>query len=134
MEGGMTQGKSISVRFSHQDVKEIELTAALAGYTNLSAFIRDKTLGRGRFEVPGQSDVSTWSSAQEVAARLAELDGNLKASHVMLTMLLTLARKRATTGEVAELVGACQVASNFTDVMYLVAPDLMEQVERLQLR
>ncbi len=120
----MSSGKSIPVWYSEEDRRRVEEAAALAGYKHLSKYIRDKTLDRGSHRELGRDSMEAWADRQELASRLAEMERSQKSAHALLAMLLFLARKKATTGEVNELVLACEKAGVPADVLSDSLPEL----------
>lgn len=122
----MSTGKSIPIWFSEEDRRRVEEAAALAGYKHLSKYIREKALDRGDSRFSGRDPVEAWAERQELAGRLEEIERNQKASHALLAMLLFLMRKKATTGEVNELILACEKAGVPADLL----PELTASLSR----
>ena len=119
----MSDGKSLSVWYTEDERRRIEEAAALAGYKHVSKYIRDKSLERR-----GQRDsVETWAEQQEFASRLAEIERNQKGMHAILAMLLFLVRKRATTGEINELILTCEKANMPKDALSICLPELLNR-------
>jgi hypothetical protein len=87
---------------------------------------------RTRYEGNVQSDAKNWSDGQEISGRLAQLENSLRTSHALLAMVLALTRKKATAGEVTDLVVACRSSAIPSDVLAAIAPQLAEELSRLQ--
>lgn len=62
--------------------------------------------------------------------RLAEIEQNQKAAHVLLSMLLALVRNKATAGEINALVLACENSNIPTDMLDAMSPDLAALLRR----
>jgi hypothetical protein len=120
----MRDGKAIPVWFSDQDKNRIEEAAALAGYQHLSKYIRDKALGRADFLPTADDSVRAWAEQQELADQLSKLQAGQAQSLALLSMLLFLVRKKATTGDLSELVAAATRAMAATDMLAAPKPDL----------
>jgi hypothetical protein len=126
----MSNGKAIPVWYSEEDRRRVEEAAVLAGYKHLSKYIRDKSLNRGSYRESGHDSMQAWADRQELVGRLAEIERSQKGAHALLAMLLFLARKKATTGEVSELVLACEKADVPTDVLASSLPELAALLTR----
>ncbi|MGA3705799.1 hypothetical protein ACI2TH_20955 [Ralstonia nicotianae] len=75
--------------------------------------------------------MEAWAERQELFGRLAEIERNQKATHALLAMLLSLVRNKATTGEVNELVLACENSCTPMDILDATSPDLAASLHRL---
>ncbi|RQP38377.1 conjugal transfer protein TraA [Burkholderia ubonensis] len=127
----MSTGKSIPVWFTDEDRHRVEEAAALGGYKHLSKYLRDKALGRCGHSETSRDSMEAWTERQELIGRLAEIERNQKATHALLSMLLSLVRNKATTGEVNALVLACENSSMPTDILDATSPDLAASLRRL---
>jgi hypothetical protein len=105
-------GRAIPAWYAEDDRSRIEEAAVLAGYKHLSAYIRVER--------------------QDLLDRLAELERSQKATHAMLAMLLVLIRKKATKGEVNELVAAGEYAEMPGDLLATAVPELAKLMRRFQ--
>jgi hypothetical protein len=126
----MNDGKSISVWYTEDERRSLEQAAALAGYRHLSKYIRDKSLDSSGHRKAARDSVEVWAERQELGGRLAEIERDQKAVLALLAMLLFFVRKKATTGEVNELVLACETASAPAEVLAGVLPELAALLER----
>ena len=127
----MTTGKCIPVWFTDDDRSRVEEAAALAGYKHLSKYIRDKALGRDGRYAAERDNVHAWADQQELTCRLAEIERSQETAHALLAMLLFLIRKKATTGEVNDLVLACEQAGMPAELLATAFPDLASHIARL---
>lgn len=120
----MSGGKSIPVWYSAEDRRRVEEAAALAGYRHLSKYIRDKTLDRRSDHPPIRDSMDAWDR-QEMAARLAEIERGQARTHALLAMMFFLLRKKATHGDINELILACENSSVLaTDVLDASSPEI----------
>lgn len=78
-----------------------------------------------------RDSMDAWAERQELIGRLAEIERNQKATHTLLAMLLSLVRNKATTGEVNELVLACENSCMPMDILDATSPDLAASLRRL---
>ncbi|QCU27873.1 conjugal transfer protein TraA [Burkholderia pseudomallei] len=127
----MSTGKSIPVWFTDEDRSRVEEAAALGGYKHLSTYLRDKALGRDGHSGTCRDSMEAWAERQELIGRVVEFERNQKATHTLLAMLLSLVRNKATTGEVNELVLACENSYLPMDILYATSPDLAASPRRL---
>jgi hypothetical protein len=126
----MNDGKSISVWYTEDERRSLEQAAALAGYRHLSKYIRDQSLNGGRHRTTADDSVGVWAEQQELDGRLAEIERDQKAAHALLAMMLFLVRKKATTGDINELVLACEKASAPDEVLAGSLPELTALLDR----
>ncbi|SAL05374.1 hypothetical protein AWB81_07135 [Caballeronia arationis] len=126
----MNDGKSISVWYTEDERRSLEQAAALAGYRHLSKYIRDKSLNAGRHRTTADDSVEAWAERQELTGRLAEIERDQKAAHALLAMLLFLVRRKATTGEINELVLACEHAGAPAEVLAGSLPEFAALLDR----
>lgn len=126
----MSSGKSIPVWYSEEDRRRVEEAAALAGYKHLSKYIRDKSLDRGSHRESSRDSMEAWADRQELAGRLTEIERSQKGAYALLAMLLFLVRKKATTGELNELVLACEKVGVPADVLAASLPELAALLTR----
>ncbi|MGO4395892.1 hypothetical protein AB4Z46_31510 [Variovorax sp. M-6] len=104
----------------------------MAGYQHLSKYIRDRVMGRhevGSVRYDSRAD-GDWTDRAELSRQLADMKRSLQDAHAVLAMLLVLTRRRATTGELNELVLACQGAHGPTDVLETMLPELAKALTR----
>ena len=101
----MSETKPIPIRFSKDERQRLEEAAVLAGYKHVSAYIRDRALGKDR------DDVEAWAARQEMSARLAALDHGQKSMQAALALILFLVKRKASTGDVSELQASIAHAS-----------------------
>ncbi|WP_089339496.1 plasmid mobilization protein [Burkholderia singularis] len=127
----MSTTKPIPIRYSDDERQRLEEAAALAGYKHLSKYIRDKSLGRGGHTETSRDSVEAWAERQELIGRLAEIERTQKGTHALLSMLLFLVRKKATSGEFNDLVLACENANMPTDILEAGSPDLAALLSRV---
>ncbi|PAJ87803.1 plasmid mobilization protein [Burkholderia ubonensis] len=127
----MNATKPVPIRYSDEERQRLEEAAALAGYKHLSKYIRDKSLGRGGHLEAGRDSMEAWAERQELIGRLAEIERNQKVTHALLSMLLTLVRSKATTGEINALVLACENSSLPTNILDATSPDLAVSLRHL---
>jgi hypothetical protein len=116
--------KPFNVRYSEDEMRRIGQAAALAGYEHVSAWVRDKSLDRIGVGERGSNSPDAWVNRQELMGRLVEIERSQRGAHVLLAMLLFLARKNSTTGEVDELLLACGKLGAPVDVLAAFLPDL----------
>ncbi|GAB5098065.1 hypothetical protein [Caballeronia sp. HLA56] len=131
----MSTGKSIPVWFSEEDRRRVEEAAALAGYKHLSKYIRDKAMSRDNQRDAARDSMETWAERQELNGRLEEIERSQVTSHTLLAALLFLMRKKATTGELNDLVLACKDAEIGTtmpaELLAASSPELASLIARL---
>ncbi|ATS24158.1 conjugal transfer protein TraA (plasmid) [Xanthomonas phaseoli pv. phaseoli] len=77
-----------------------------------------------------RDSMEAWADRQELVGRLAEIERSQKGAHALLAMLLFLVRKKATTGEVNELVLACEKSGVPADVLAASLPELAALLTR----
>ena len=65
----MSTVKVISVRYVADDYKKVEQVALLAGYSSLSTYIRERSLGRSRYD-DARKNAGGWANQQAMEARL----------------------------------------------------------------
>jgi hypothetical protein len=116
--------KPFNVRYSDDEMRRIEQATARAGYEHVSTWVRDKSLDRIGAGESGINSLDTWVDRQELMGRLLEIERSQKGTHVLLAMLLFLVRKKSTTGEVDELLLACENVGAPVDVLAAFLPDL----------
>ena len=123
----MSAGKSVSVWYLEDERNRIEQAAALAGYSHVSKYIRDRSLDRS----DPRAGVEEWVDRQEFAERLEALERGLQSMQTMMAMLLALARQRSTAGQVHELAAAMAGSRSAKEVIATMAPELASELERL---
>lgn len=126
----MSDGKSISVWYTEDERRRIEQAAVLAGYKHVSTYIRDKSLGKGSYRETVRDSIEGWAEKQELVARLTEIERSQKSAQALLTMLLFLIHKKATTKEVNELILAGEKAGVLTDMLSASMPELTKLLTR----
>ncbi|SAK93676.1 hypothetical protein AWB79_06987 [Caballeronia hypogeia] len=126
----MSDGKSISVWYTEDERSHLEEAAAAAGYQHLSKYIRDRSLDRGH-QIAAHDSVEMWAERQELAGRLAEIERSQKSAQALLAILVFLAHQKATTGELNELVLACEKAGVPADLLAGSLPDMAALLDRL---
>ncbi|WP_143044997.1 hypothetical protein [Variovorax sp. YR216] len=125
----MKSGETLSVWLSAEDRRRLEEACAIAGYQHLSRYVRDKALGKDGDAQRNRSD--EWQHRRDVDQRLTELERKQAGTNAMLAALLVLARRRATTGELSELVAATRRSDSSASVLSSLAPELADVVARL---
>jgi hypothetical protein len=120
----MNDGRSISVWYTEDERRRLEQAAAMAGYGHLSKYIRDKSLDGASHRKTAHDSVEAWAERQELTSRLAEIERDQKSAHALLAMLLFLVRRKATTGDINELVLACENAGAPAEVLAGSLPEL----------
>lgn len=128
----MRDGKTVSIRYSDDELNRLELAAAIAGYPKLSPFLRDKTLDKIGQQNSGRNDLDTWAERQELIGRLAELDRSQQAANAMLTTLVYLVHRKATNGEMQDLRAAVEHAGRSSSTLDKIAPELGKLIKQLQ--
>jgi hypothetical protein len=126
----MNTGKSIPVWFTEDDRRRVEEAAALAGYKHLSKYIRDKALGRDGQREADRHSMEAWAERQELIGRLAEIERGQQTAHALLAMLIFLMRKKATTGEINDLILACEKAGMPAELLAASSPELASLIAR----
>ncbi|SAL60189.1 conjugal transfer protein TraA [Caballeronia humi] len=126
----MNDGKSISVWYSEDERGRLEQAAALAGYRHLSKYIRDKSLDSSSHRKTARDSVQTWAEQEELGGRLAEIERAQKAAQALLAMLIFLVRKKATMGDINELVLVCENAGSPAEVLAGSLPELAAMLDR----
>lgn len=125
----MKSGETLSVWLSAEDRSRLEEACAIAGYQHLSRYVREKALGKAGDAQRHRSD--EWQHRREVDQRLTELERMQAKGNAMLAALLALARRRATTGELNELVAVTYRSESPASVLSSLAPELADVVARL---
>jgi hypothetical protein len=128
----MAQGRNVSVWYHPDELKMVEQAAVLAGYRKLSTYIRDRSLGRVRHDAGEAFQVDRWSDQQAAQVRLGEVEAAVKDVQALLAMQLSLLGKKASLGEIRDLLVACKGADNPSDVLRVMAPELASAVAHLQ--
>ncbi|SAK83297.1 hypothetical protein AWB77_04267 [Caballeronia fortuita] len=130
----MSTGKSIPVWFSEEDRRRVEEAAALAGYKHLSKYIRDKAMSREGQREAARDNMESWAERQELLGRLAEIERSQQTAHTLLSALLFLMRKKATTGELNDLMLACEHAVSgagmLAELLAASSPELASLITR----
>ena len=126
----MSTGSAIPVWYTQDDRQRLEEAAALAGYKHLSTYIRDRSLGRHGQLDAGQSSLQAWANHQQLNSVLAEIERGQRSTQALLIMLLFLAHRKATTGEVNALLLACDNAVLPADLMAQSLPKLADLLAR----
>jgi hypothetical protein len=118
----MARTKTLPVRFDDDELRLLEQSAALAKYPYVTTYIRDKTLDR----LPGQALGLSRSAAEieDLLDRLSVIERTQDSTHVLIALLLFFVRKRATSGEVADLIATCQHSIDADRLVRKALPDL----------
>lgn len=128
----MTDGKTVSIRYTSDELNRLEQAAILAGYSKLSPYIRDKSLDKIGFQNTGRDSFEFWSERQEITGRLAEIERTQHAANAILTTLLYLVHRKATTGEMSDLRAALEFAGMPSSLLEKIAPELGQLIKQLQ--
>lgn len=123
-------GSAIPVWYTEEDRRKVEEACALAGYSHLSKYIRDRSLGRDGREQPHGDRLQMWADHQELVQRLAKIENTQRQAQALLAMLLFLLQKRATAAETHEFLRACESARTQTDLLAASAPELVRLLAR----
>lgn len=121
----MKGGESLSVWLSSEDRRRLEEACAVAGYSHLSRYVRDKALDR----LDAYSRVGSGLGRRDLwrldnsDADLAELSRSHRTMKLMLAMLLGLARQRATASDINALAAAAARTTE-EDALDAFAPEL----------
>jgi hypothetical protein len=124
--------KSVSVWYLPDDLSRIEQAAALAGYKNLSTFVREKSLNRARYDQSPRTDVLGLVGQDELHDQMARLEAGQVTLQTLLSMVLALLAKKSTTDELADLVSACERADAPGDILQARMPTLSAALDRLE--
>ncbi len=103
----MSETKPIPIRFSKDERRRLEEAAVIAGYKYVSAYIRDRALGREG----GRDDIEGWATRQELTGRLSEIEQGQQSLQASLTLLLFLVKRRASTADISELQATIEHAA-----------------------
>lgn len=128
----MSDGKTVSIRYSDDELNRLEQAAVLAGYKKLSPYIRDKTLDKVGLQNSGRDSLESWSERQEITGRLAEIERTQNAANAMLTTLVYLVHRKATTGEMSDFRAAVEHAGLSSSTLDKIAPELGQLIKQLQ--
>ncbi|MGZ9709271.1 conjugal transfer protein TraA [Glaciimonas sp. GNP009] len=128
----MRDGKTVSIRYSDDELNRLEQAAAIAGYAKLSPYLRDKTLDKIGLSNSARDGVEAWSERQEVTGRLAEIERTQHAANAMLTTLLYLVHRKASTGDMQDLQAAVEHAGLSASTLDKIAPVLGKLIQQLQ--
>lgn len=120
----MREGKNIPIWFNEEDRRRVQEGAALAGYRQLSKYIRDRALGKHGEGAEARSDAQGRAERQAIEQRLAGIEESLASIRAMLAMVLALVRQRATTGEVGNLLVALEGSNAPEEALTSIAPEL----------
>jgi hypothetical protein len=129
----MKTGESLSIWLSTEDRRRLEEACAIAGYSHLSRYVRERALDRidaSRSLRSGQG-FDEWQHAQPGNTGLTELAQSQKSIELMLAMLLGLARRKTTTVEFDEVMAAAASRAG-NDVLSAVAPELVGLLRKLE--
>lgn len=128
----MADAKPFPVRYSDDEKNRLEQAAALAGYKKLGTYIRDKSLDKIGQQSSGRDSLEAWAERQEIIGRLAEIERTQKATNAMLTTLVYLAHRKATTGEINDLRAAVEYAGVSSSALDKLTPELGQLIKQLQ--
>lgn len=122
----------VSIRFNYVDKERLEHAAALAGFSKLGPYIRSQVLGKLPPAKGGQDNVDTWADRHELMGRLNAIEAAQKATNAMLTTLVFLAQRKATSGEINDLRVAIEQAQLSTSAVEKLSPELGQLIKQLQ--
>lgn len=128
----MRDGKTVSIRYNDDELNRLEQAAAIAGYPKLSPYLRDKTLDKIGLQNSGRDSLEAWSEKQELTGRLAEIERTQHAANAMLTTLVYLVHRKATTSEMSDLRAAVEHAGLSSSTLDKIAPELGKLIKQLQ--
>lgn len=123
-------GSAIPVWYAEEDRRKVEEACALAGYSHLSTYIRDRSLGRDGREQAHCDRLQMWADHQELVQSLADVENAQRQAQTLLAMLLFLVQKRATAAEIRELLHVCESARTHTDLLSASAPEFVRLLGR----
>ncbi|RWA36897.1 conjugal transfer protein TraA [Xylella fastidiosa] len=126
----MSTAKSISVWYTEDERIRVEQAAVLSGYKHVSKYIRDKSLDRSGYRESDRNSMEAWADRQELFGRLAEIERNQKGTYGLLAMLFFLVCKKATAGEINELVLICEKVGVPTEMLAATLPELAALLTR----
>lgn len=118
---------TISIRYDEDDFRLIEQAAVLARYKHLTTWVRDKSLDR----LPGMRSGGSWSDPEDMIGRLRVIERTQDGTQALLALLIYLVRKRATAGEVAELIAACERSGDTDALVRGALPEFVPLLDRL---
>lgn len=97
----------LSMRFSDDDRRRVEEAAARAGYRYVSAYVRDRALGRVRGETAGQS----WAESQPIIAAMDGICEDQKQMALLLSVLFRHFERSASATERRQIMDDLSSAS-----------------------
>lgn len=122
----MRSGKAIAIWYSEEDRRRVQEAATLTGYRQVSKYIRDRSLGR---DTAG-ANLQLQLDRQRLQDQLETLARQQKTTEALLAMVLYLVRKKATSGDLSELLAQMTLFPNVEDVVKAASPELATLLER----
>ncbi|MGI4847041.1 MAG: conjugal transfer protein TraA [Janthinobacterium lividum] len=128
----MSGNVPVSIRFSYVDRERLEHAAALAGFSKLGPYIRSQVLDKLTPTKGSNDNVDTWADRHELMGRLNAIEASQKATNAMLTTLVYLAQRKATSGEINDFRVAVEQAQLSTSAVEKLSPELGQLIKQLQ--
>ena len=123
----MRSGKAIAIWYSEEDRRRVQEAATLTGYRQVSKYIRDRSLGR---DTAG-ANLQLQLDRQRLQDQLETLARQQKTTEALLAMVLYLVRKKATSGDLSELLAQVTLFPNVEDVVKVASPELAGLLDKL---
>ena len=123
----MRSGKAIAIWYSEEDRRRVQEAATLTGYRQVSKYIRDRSLGR---DTAG-ANLQLQLDRQRLQDQLETLARQQKTTEALLAMVLYLVRKKATSGDLSELLAQVTLFPNVEDVVNVASPELAGLLDKL---
>lgn len=123
----MRSGKAIAIWYSEEDRRRVQEAATLTGYRQVSKYIRDRSLGR---DTAG-ANLQLQLDRQRLQDQLETLARQQKTTEALLAMVLYLVRKKATAGDLSELLAQMTLFPNVQDVVEAASPELAGLLDKL---
>lgn len=122
--------KILPIRLNDDQEARLEQAAALAGYKNLSTFVRDRVLAS---EKPGgrQSDLDSWADQQRMLGLLENISQAQAQNRTLLTIAVHLLRQGLQQGKVNELRAELSHLVDADQLIRALLPELANDIERL---
>lgn len=122
--------KILPIRLNDDQEARLEQAAALAGYKNLSTFVRDRVLAS---EKSGgrQSDLDSWADQQRMLGLLENVSQAQAQNRTLLTIAVHLLRQGLQQGKVNELRAELSHLVDADQLIRALLPELANDIERL---
>lgn len=127
----MSNGKVISVRYSDEEIMRLEEAAALAGFKDISKYIRHRLFDR--------DSKRAGVEISEISEHLAELEhgqGVIRSEYKIMKMVMAISfwliKRKASSGEISELRAELLHGASSEGLLAESLPELEGLMQRLR--